>query len=363
MAGRESLLRAEPGFSLPAFERLAPPPPPELVAARIEAHSAPGDVVVDLHGRGGWVARAAVDRQRRAVTRVEPADPAPRRGRPPAAGRPPPGRGVPGDRRGPREQSSLKVSIGEKFATRCATCGRSVVVDEFIWEAARTPTEASGEADGARRPMPAGAVPKHYRCTVCRDQVGGGDQRHGAVDDDDVARPARRPRARTSRADRLRDRFPTSTATRRSSTRSSTCTRHASSWASTRSSSGSRATCAPPRSRRRCGSRSSTRCCRRAGSTASRAGSRPSGSRAAGSACPPASSGASATRGSRSRTATRLVRGFVQRLEGGRARLGPAPASARTSRASPRGWRTSSSVAGPSAARPSACPPTLAESR
>ena len=40
MAGRALLLRAEPGFSLPAYERFAPPPPPSLVAARIEACAA-----------------------------------------------------------------------------------------------------------------------------------------------------------------------------------------------------------------------------------------------------------------------------------------------------------------------------------
>jgi hypothetical protein len=37
MAGRSSLVRAEPGFTLPFFDRLAPPPPPALIAARIEA--------------------------------------------------------------------------------------------------------------------------------------------------------------------------------------------------------------------------------------------------------------------------------------------------------------------------------------
>ena len=63
MAARQILARAEPGFTLPAFERLATPPPPDLAAARLEANSAPGDIVADLHGRGGWVARAAVDRQ------------------------------------------------------------------------------------------------------------------------------------------------------------------------------------------------------------------------------------------------------------------------------------------------------------
>ena len=68
MAGRLLLSRAEPGFTLPAFERMVPPPAPELVGARLEANSAPGDIVADLFGRGGWVARAAIDRQRRAFS-------------------------------------------------------------------------------------------------------------------------------------------------------------------------------------------------------------------------------------------------------------------------------------------------------
>jgi len=68
MAGRAPLVRAEPGFTLPFFERLAPPPPPALVQARIETLAKPGDTVLDLAGRGGWVARAAVDRQRRAAS-------------------------------------------------------------------------------------------------------------------------------------------------------------------------------------------------------------------------------------------------------------------------------------------------------
>src|SRR6185295_20112245 len=65
MVGRLLLSRAEPGFTLPAYERLSPAPPPELVHARLEANSASGDIVADLHGRGGWIARAAIDRQRR----------------------------------------------------------------------------------------------------------------------------------------------------------------------------------------------------------------------------------------------------------------------------------------------------------
>src|SRR2546430_4258054 len=65
MAARDVLSRAEPRRSLPVLERLAPPPPPELVAARIESHTRPGDVIADLHGRGGGVPRCRVDRDHR----------------------------------------------------------------------------------------------------------------------------------------------------------------------------------------------------------------------------------------------------------------------------------------------------------
>ncbi|MHB8460081.1 MAG: hypothetical protein ACYDB6_08435, partial [Candidatus Limnocylindrales bacterium] len=181
MPGHDPLARADPAISLPAFERLSgPPPPPELVEAAIEAHSAPGDIVVDLHGRGGWVARSAVDRQRRAVslesnplTRLLAE----------VVLRPPDVRHLDAAFQAiaaaPRLQSSLKVSISERFATRCPTCGRPAVVDEFIWEAS-----PDGEGTAGR------LVRKHYRCAICRDQVGGGEQRHAPVDDDDLARAA-----------------------------------------------------------------------------------------------------------------------------------------------------------------------------
>ena len=51
MAGRAPLVRAEPGFTLPFFERLAPPPPPALVEARIDSLAKPGDVVL-IAGKG-----------------------------------------------------------------------------------------------------------------------------------------------------------------------------------------------------------------------------------------------------------------------------------------------------------------------
>ena len=47
----------------------------------------------------------------------------------------------------PRRESSLKVSLGDLFATRCATCGRMLVADEFIWEA----------GDGDEPPTPSSA--------------------------------------------------------------------------------------------------------------------------------------------------------------------------------------------------------------
>jgi len=186
MAGRDPLTRADPAISLPAFERLATPPPPDLVGTAIERHTGPGDVVVDLHGRGGWVARAAVDRQRRAVT-IE-SNPLTRL-LAEIVLRPPDVRHLDAAFQAisaaPRQESSLKVSIGELFSTRCATCGRAAIVDEFIWEA--IPADGESESEPSR-PAPGRLVRKHYRCTICRDQLGGGEQRHAPVDDGDLAR-------------------------------------------------------------------------------------------------------------------------------------------------------------------------------
>ncbi|HJW22097.1 MAG TPA: hypothetical protein VJ506_06705 [Candidatus Limnocylindrales bacterium] len=244
MAGLRRLLlsQAEPGFTLPVFERLAPPPPPGLLAARLEANSAPGDIVADLHGRGAWVARVAIDRQRRAFSlEVSPLT----RLLAEVVLRPPDLRHLDAAFNGlgasPRGESSLKLSIGELFATRCATCGRATVAEELVWSArgedgggaagghgaARAPGEgASSEgapsegADGpggeAEEPGPAAeadqtraAVPtrKHYRCTVCRDQQGGGEYRTAEPDEADLRRARREVGGATARR-RLRERFP-----------------------------------------------------------------------------------------------------------------------------------------------------------
>src|SRR5206468_12235712 len=94
----------------------------------------PGDVVADLAGRGGWVARAAVDRQRRAVS-IE-SSPLTRM-LAEVVLRPPDVRHLDAAFQGmsasPRGQSSLKVSMGDLFATRCATCARMLVADDIVW--------------------------------------------------------------------------------------------------------------------------------------------------------------------------------------------------------------------------------------
>src|SRR5262245_15068979 len=155
MAGRAPLVRAEPGFTLPFFERLAPPPPPALVEARIETLAKPGDTVLDLAGRGGWVARAAGPRQRRAaslestpLTRLLAE----------LVLRPPDLRHLDAAFQAmgasPRGQTSLKVAIGELFATRCPTCGRSLVVEELVWPTQTGPDEPAA-ADHIAESLPA----------------------------------------------------------------------------------------------------------------------------------------------------------------------------------------------------------------
>jgi hypothetical protein len=201
MAGRASFVRAEPGFSLPFFDRLAPAPPPALVIARIEAHSAPGDIVLDLHGRGGWVAHAAIARQRRAVSlETSPLT----RLLAELVLRPPDLRHLDAAFQAmgasPRRQSSLKVAVGDLFATRCPTCERMLVADDIIWGSA-----GGEDADEAADATPARKV---YRCPVCRGQRGGSDQRTAPLDADDVDRARSTPDDADLVREHLRDRFP-----------------------------------------------------------------------------------------------------------------------------------------------------------
>ncbi|MGH2474690.1 MAG: hypothetical protein ACRDIL_05450, partial [Candidatus Limnocylindrales bacterium] len=195
MSGRIASMRADVSGGLPVFERLAPVPAAALLAAHIDDHTGPGDVVADLAGRGGWVARAALDRQRRAVS-IE-SNPLTRM-LAEVVLRPPDVRHLDAAFQGmsasPRGESSLKVSMGDLFATRCATCGRMLVADEFTWTAP--------EPDG-----PASPTVRHYRCTVCRDQRGGSEQRHAPLEPDDIARAIAETDLESARS-WARDRFP-----------------------------------------------------------------------------------------------------------------------------------------------------------
>ena len=189
---------AQPGYSLPVFDRIAPAPPPSMVGARIELHTGDGDVVADLFGRGGWVARAAVDRQRKAVSlESSPLT----RMLAEVVLRPPDVRHLDAAFQGlaasPRRETSLKASIGDQFATRCATCGRMLVADEIVWA-------VEDEAGIAGRARP---VARSYRCSVCRDQRGGPELRQGPLDADDLRRATADVGAAAMRA-ALLARFP-----------------------------------------------------------------------------------------------------------------------------------------------------------
>ena len=183
---------------MPAFERIAPPPPPDVLIAHLEAGSGPGDVVLDLHARGGWVARAAVDRQRRAVSlETNPLT----RLLAEIVLRPPDLRHLDAAfstmSASPRGDTSLKLAVGGPFATRCATCDRALIADEFTWVG----------GDGPAQPEDLILERKAYRCTVCRDQRGGLEQRQAAVDEADHERSRSDVGAATIRL-ALRDRFP-----------------------------------------------------------------------------------------------------------------------------------------------------------
>jgi len=182
-----SLIRPHRGPVLPALERLAPPPPDNLVAAEIDARTSPGDIIVELHGRGGWVARSAVNRLRRvydmeasALTRLVAE----------IVLRPPDLRHLDAALNAlavqPRGNVGLRDAINDPFTSSCANCGRPVIVEEFIWD---------GDVPAPSR--------KSYRCTSCR----AGEARLVPVTREDVERAQQTDDTVASAA--LRRRFPT----------------------------------------------------------------------------------------------------------------------------------------------------------
>src|SRR3954462_1532214 len=185
-----SLIRPNMGPQLPAFERFAPPPPENVVAAELAARTAPGDVVIDTHGRGGWIARTSIAALRRvyalestALTRLLAE----------IVLRPPDLRhfdaGLSTVATHPRGDVELRRMVEQMFTSRCPTCGRPVVVQEFIWDAG---------ADAPSR--------KVFRCSFCREQARSAEPRIAPVDEDDI-KLAQSHEARSAARDALRARF------------------------------------------------------------------------------------------------------------------------------------------------------------
>ena len=148
-------------------------------------------MVIDIHGRGGWVARNAISALRRvyacestALTRLLAE----------VVLRPPDLRhfdaGLATLATQPSGDGEFRRSLEQTFASRCPTCGRPVIVDEFIWDI------------GATAP-----ARKIFRCSFCKEQAKSGEPRVAPVDDEDVARGAALE-ARPPAYGVLRARFP-----------------------------------------------------------------------------------------------------------------------------------------------------------
>jgi len=235
MVGRAAT-NPEPGLasvpSLPAFERLAPPAPAAEFVAAIEAWTRPGEVVLDLNGRGGWVARAAIAEQRRAadletwpLTRLL-AD---------VVLRPPDLRQIDAAALAIANArlagSTIRRTIEALYASTCPRCGRPVILESMIWKPvpARVATDAVAvPKTRGRRPGKAaamtvaiGALPdlsfgaaeslraigREYRCAGCHEQLGGSELRAADPTHGDV-RLAESVLGRGEVREAMRRRFP-----------------------------------------------------------------------------------------------------------------------------------------------------------
>ena len=212
MVGRAVNNRAErriasgPGLSI--FERIAPALPIADLVPVIEAATRPGEAVLDLNGRGGWVARAAIVGQRRAVdvesislTRLLSE----------IVVRPPDMRHVDAAVQAialrPLGQSKLKDTIDALFASHCHTCGCEIVLDALVWDsgpgrsgAARS--KAIATAAGSARP-----VRREYGCGACGRRSGDPELRQATLEAEDLALAAFADLPVETRAE-LMERFP-----------------------------------------------------------------------------------------------------------------------------------------------------------
>jgi hypothetical protein len=194
--------RSEGSSMLPTFGRIAPAVPIGLLVSEIEASTKPGEAIVDLAGRGGWVARAAIAGQRRAVdveelpiTRLIAE----------VVIRPPDERHLEAAAQAislkPLLGTTLKDALAALFASRCPTCGGPVALDALVWDTSPGRRPAAS-ASGVPR-----AVRREFRCDACQRQRGKPDFRHAPPTPDDLARAAFADLPPETR-EALRARFP-----------------------------------------------------------------------------------------------------------------------------------------------------------
>ncbi len=176
------LPRRLPGLAL--LERYHTPPADNELDAALAAFATPGDTVLDPWAGTGWTARRTVAAGMRAVA----ADPSPFAQLASIALLTAPGPAVldaafaqlAGSR---RVDVPLKQHIEELYATRCATCRRPVVAEQFVWP-------RDGDAPGR----------KIYRCAACDLSRGGPEERSSPVDEVDLAKLGIEPAADASDA-------------------------------------------------------------------------------------------------------------------------------------------------------------------
>ena len=164
------LPRRLPGLAL--LERYFPSPADNQLDAELSAFGRPGDTVLDPWAGTGWTARRAIAHGMRVVA----ADPSPFAQ---LAGQafllaPEP---LALDAAFAQLSASRRVDVPlrqhleELYATRCSTCRRPVVGEQFIWP-------RDGDAPGR----------KVYHCPNCDVSVGGPQERVAPIDDADLAK-------------------------------------------------------------------------------------------------------------------------------------------------------------------------------
>ncbi len=180
--------RIDGGPGLPIFERIAPSLPFADLVDAIEAATRPGEAVLDLNGRGGWVARAAIVGQRRAVdveslplTRLLAE----------VVVRPPDMRHVDAAVQAiatrPLRDSTVKDTLDTLFASRCPTCGLEIVLDALVWDAGPARGGAGKAAEPGSATGQPRAVRREFGCGACVRRSGEAELRHDAPGPEDLA--------------------------------------------------------------------------------------------------------------------------------------------------------------------------------